>query len=332
MVSLLIHLGDRLGLYRVLDGAGILTAQELAERTGLHPRWLREWLRGNAAAGLLDSADGERFELAAAGAPVLAREQDSLQFAAGAFGPPPERALVDDLADAFRTGSGLPYDRQGAEGVHRTERMLGPWARLSLVPTIVPALEDVAERLATGALAADVGCGAGVALTTLAAAYPESTFHGFELSRLAVERARARVAEAGLANVEIFHRRAEEVPDGSGYSLVLTFDCVHDMTRPGAAASAIRRAIADDGTWLIKEIRCGDTWADNRRNPMLAMFLGFSIASCMSSGLSEPGGAGLGTIGLPPRAVAQLARDAGFTRFKVHDFEDPANLYYEVRP
>jgi hypothetical protein len=170
-----------------------------------------------------------------------------------------------------------------------------------------------------------------VALTTLAEAYPRSTFHGYELSRLSIERARARIAEAGLTNVEIIDRRAEELPDRD-YSLVLTFDCLHDMTRPDAAVAAIRRAIADDGTWLVKEIRCDDTWAGNRRNPMLAMFLGFSIASCMSSALSEPDGAGLGTIGLPPRALEQLARDAGFTRFQVHDFEDPANLYYEIRP
>jgi SAM-dependent methyltransferase len=332
MVSLLVHLGDRLGLYRALDGTGPVAAEDLARETGLHPRWLREWLRGNAAADLLVSDDGERFELTAVGAMVLTREDDSLQFAAGAFGPPPDPALVDDLADAFRTGTGLPYDRHGPAGLHATERMLGPWARLSLVPTIVPALEGVDDRLAEGTLVADVGCGAGVALTALAEAYPRSTFHGYELSRLAVERARTRIADAGLTNVEIAHRRAEELPEGRDYSLVLTFDCLHDMTRPDAAAAAVRRAIAGDGTWLVKEIRCDDTWAGNRRNPMLAMFLGFSIVSCMSSALSEPGGAGLGTIGLPPRALEQLARQAGFTRFRVHDFKDPANLYYEVRP
>jgi SAM-dependent methyltransferase len=332
MVSLLIHLGDRLGLYKILDGAGALTADELAEQTGLHPRWLREWLRGNAAADLLVSDDGERFELTAVGAAVLTREEDSLAFAAGAFGPPLEPALVADLVEAFRTGAGLPYDRQGTEGVHRTERMLGPWARLSLVPMIVPALDGVKERLEAGALVADVGCGAGVALIALAQAFPQSRFHGYELSQLAVERARAAVADAGLANLEIFARRAEELPEGSDYSFVLTFDCLHDMTRPDAAAAAVRRAISDEGTWLVKEIRCDDTWAGNRRNPMLAMFLGFSITSCMSSALSEPGGAGLGTIGLPPRKLEQLARDAGFTRFRVHDFKDPANLYYEIRP
>lgn len=334
LVSLLIHLGDRLGLYRALDGAGAVTAPALAASTGLHERWLLEWLRGNAAAGLLDAdADGLAFELTEAGADVLAREHVSLRFAAGAFTTPLDPSVVDDLADAFRTGVGLPYDRLGPSGAHRTERMLGPWARLALVPDIIPALDGVHERLeAGGARVADIGCGAGVALTALAEAYPDSTFHGYELSRHALLRANARIAAMGLDNAELFDRRAEDVPAGAGYDLVLTFDCLHDMTRPADAAAAIRAAIADDGTWLIKDIRCADSWSENRKNPMLAMFLGFSVSSCLSSAMSEPGGAGLGTVGLPPSAAERLVRDAGFSSFEVRDFDDPANLFYVVRP
>ena len=332
MVSLLIHLGDRLGLYRALDGAGPVTAQEFAERTGLHERWLREWLRGNAAAELLVSDDGESFELTPEGAAVLAQEESSLLFAGGAFTAPFEPSVLDELADAFRTGIGLPYDRLGPSGAHSTERSLGPWARMALVPRIIPALDGVAERLERGALVVDVGCGAGVALTALASAYPNSTFHGYELSRHALDRAAARVKEQGLTNVELFHTRAEELPTDGRYDFVLTFDCLHDMTRPADTIAAIRSAIADDGTWLIKDIRCDDSWTTNRRNPMLALFFGFSVTTCMSSALSEPGGAGLGTVGFTSQVAEQMVRDAGFTRFQLHDFEDPANLYYEVRP
>ncbi len=335
MVAVLIHLGDRLGLYRALDGRGPTDAATLAGATGLHPRWLLEWLRANAAAELLASSDGETFELTPAGATVLAREDDSLRFAAGAFSAPLDPSIIDDLAEAFSTGVGLPYDRLGPSGAHRTERMLGPWARLALVPTIVPAIEGLHERLSEGIHVADIGCGAGVALTALASAYPASTFHGYELSRHALERARDRVAESGLDNVTLFDRRAEEVraPDGTdGYGFVLTFDCLHDMTRPADAIAAIRGALAPEGVWLIKDIRCDDRWTTNRQNPMLAMFLGFSITSCLSSAMSEPGGAGLGTVGFTPQVAERMVRDAGFSRFEVRDFEDPANLYYEVRP
>jgi len=332
LVSVLLHLGDRLGLYRALDGAGPVTASELAANTGLHPRWLLEWLRGNAAAELLVSSDGETFELTAEGAAVLSQEESSLLFAGGVFAAPFDPSVLDDLADAFRTGIGLPYDRLGPSGAHSTERSLGPWARLALVPTIIPALDGVANRLERGGRVVDIGCGAGVALTTLAAAYPRSTFHGYELSRHALDRAAARVEEQGLANVELFHTRAEELPADAAYDFVLTFDCLHDMTRPADTIAAIRRAIADDGTWLIKDIRCDDSWTTNRRNPMLAMMFGFSVTTCMSSALSEPDGAGLGTVGFTTQVAERMTRDAGFTQFTVHDFDDPANLYYEVRP
>src|SRR3954467_3030904 len=78
VVSLMAHLGDRLGLYRSMAGAGPMTVGDLAATTGFHERWLLEWLRGQAAAGLLETGDGERFELSDVAAAVLADEQGSL--------------------------------------------------------------------------------------------------------------------------------------------------------------------------------------------------------------------------------------------------------------
>ncbi|MGH9047711.1 MAG: SAM-dependent methyltransferase, partial [Acidimicrobiales bacterium] len=125
-VSLMIHLGDRLGLYRAMAGAGPLRASELAARTGLQERWLLEWLRSQAAAGLVDSPDGLSFELPAVAEPVLADEQGSLWFAAGAFhGGAVPSDVVDRLADAFQTGTGLTYDEMGPSAAHVVERMLG---------------------------------------------------------------------------------------------------------------------------------------------------------------------------------------------------------------
>lgn len=331
MVSLLIHLGDRLGLYRALRGAGPLTARQLAERAGLNERWVLEWLRGQGAAGLLTWQVDDRFELTDAGTAVLADEDGSLFFAAGAFGTPPPADFVDDLADAFRTGLGLPYDRQGPAGVHRTERMLGPWTRLALVPRILPALDGVEAKLEAGGTVIDIGCGAGVALIALARRFPGARIHGYDISRHAIERARELIVEAGVDNVTAHHAGTEAVPTEPTFDLVLTLDCLHDMTRPTETIAAIRRSIKPDGTWLIKDIRCAPNAKDNCTNPVAAMMYGFSIASCMSSALSEPDGAGLGTLGLHPKLLAQLCHQAGFSQFQIHDFEEPANLYYEVR-
>jgi 2-polyprenyl-3-methyl-5-hydroxy-6-metoxy-1,4-benzoquinol methylase len=333
-VSLLIHLGDRLGLFRAMAGTGPLSADELAERTQLHPRWVREWVWAMAAAELVEHTPGDpdRFELGRAGQAVLVDEDTSLFFAAGAFGEPMPPDLVEDLAEAFRTGIGLPYDRQGPRGAHRTERMLGPWARLALVPVILPMLDGVVAKLEAGADVCDVGCGSGVALEALAAAYPASRFTGYDPSRHAVERATAKMAEAGLDNVEIVHARAEDLPAEPAFDLVLTFDCLHDMTRPDDALAAVRTALRDDGTLLVKEIKCADTLEQNRANPMLAMMLGFSITSCMSSATSEPDGMGLGTVGLPESRLRELTEAAGFRSVVRHDPGEPSNVYYEVRP
>lgn len=333
VVALMIHLGDRLGLYRSMAGQGPLRAADLAARTGLVERWLLEWLRSQAAAGLLDSADGESFELTPEAAAVLADEDGSLYFAAGAFrGGVAAPDVVDRLAAAFTTGVGLTYDDLGPDAAHGVERMLAPWARLALAPLILPALGGVVERLQAGADVADVGCGAGVALTVLAERFPAASFVGLDPSRHAIDRARRRVADAGLTNVELRVAGAAELPAEPSYDLVLTLDCLHDMPHPAEAFLAIHRALRPDGVWLIKDIRAKERWADNRRNPLLAMLYGTSVATCMSSALSVPGGAGLGTLGLTTGLAEQMARDTGFRTFVVHDFDDPANLYYEVRP
>jgi SAM-dependent methyltransferase len=332
MVSLMIHIGDRLGLYKALDGAGPVSAGELAEKTGLKERWLLEWLRGQAAARLLDYHDGDRFELPAEGSEVLANEEGSLAFAAGAFSgqTPPE--TVDKLIEAFRTGIGLSYQDLGPNAAHRTERMLGPWTRRELVPNIIPALDGVVEKLESGAVAADVGCGGGVALIAMAEAFPNSEFHGYDPSQHAIDRCHEKVEMLGLDNVHLFVAGGESLPRAPTYDFLITFDCIHDMTRPADVISSIRGAMKPEGTWLIKDIRSQPDFKDNMKNPLLAMFYGFSVSACMSSALSEPDGAGLGTLGFNPEVARRMTLDAGFERFRMHDFDDPSNLYYEVRP
>jgi 2-polyprenyl-3-methyl-5-hydroxy-6-metoxy-1,4-benzoquinol methylase len=332
MVSLMIHLGDRLGLYKALDQLGPVTSEELAAKTGYHERWLLEWLRGQAAARLLDYHHPDRFELTDEGAMVLAVEDEGTAFAAGAFSGPIPHATLDKLADAFTTGIGLSYEELGPVAAHRTERMLGPWVREALVPQIIPALTDVEEKLRAGALVADVGCGGGIALTTMAGEYPNSRFHGYDPNSHAIRNCQQRSADMGLSNVETFIAGGEQLPASGEYDFILCFDCIHDMTHPDRVIRSVRQTLKSDGTWLIKDIRSHDSFEKNLENPMLALFYGFSVSACMSSALSEPGGAGLGTLGFNPTVARQMVTDAGFTRFVEHDFGEPANLYYEVRP
>ena len=329
MVGLMIHLGVRLGIYRALDGAGAVTSVDLAVATGLHERWLREWLRSQAAAELLVTGDGEIFELEPEAALVLARE-DQPSYAAGVFARLRDPRVADGLVAAFRTGLGLTYDDQGEGSEQHTEAMLAPMARALLVPTVIPLLDGVADRLTAGARVVDVGCGTGLALELLAEAFPFSTYEGYDVSERAVAAARERFADVG--NVTIHLAGGEDLPATGDVDLVMTLDCLHDMPRPDRAMAAIRSTIADDGTWLVKEIRSSGEWGKNLRNPMLAMMYSTSVTTCMASAMSTPDGMGLGTLGLDPVTLEAMVTEAGFRNFTRHQVDDPTNLYYEVRP
>lgn len=330
-VSLMIHLGDRLGLYQAMQGRGPVTSDELAADLELNERFVREWLMGQAAARLIDRVDQGVFELTAVQGQVLANEESSIDFAAGAFrgGFSPE--LLDSIAESFQTGLGITYEQQGPGAAAGLARMTGVRSRLELTTVALPGLDGVVDKLQAGARVLDVGCGAGVTLTRIAEEYPETTCVGYDPSQAAVDLAMERVAEMGLSNVEFVAAGAEDLPANSDFDLVLCFDCLHDMPRPDKAATAIRNTIAEDGTWLIKDIRSSGDFDQDKRNPLLALFYGFSVASCLQSAMSEPDGMGLGTLGLHPEAAAELVRNAGFTRIETHDFNDAANLYYEVR-
>jgi len=329
MVGLMIHLGVRLGIYQALDGAGPVTSGDLAAATGLHERWLREWLRSQAAAELLLTTDGETFEMEPEAALVLARV-DQPTYAAAVFAGQRDPRVADGLVEAFRTGIGLTYDDQGEGSEQHTEAMLAPMARALLVSTVIPMLDGVADRLTAGARVVDVGCGTGLALELISAAFPDSTYEGYDVSERAVAAARQRFD--GSDNVTIHLAGGEELPATADVDLVMTLDCLHDMPRPDLAMAAIRGGIADDGTWLVKEIRSSPEWGKNLRNPMLAMMYSTSVATCMASAMSTPDGMGLGTLGLDPETLQGMVTEAGFSRFHQHKVDDPTNIYYEVRP
>jgi 2-polyprenyl-3-methyl-5-hydroxy-6-metoxy-1,4-benzoquinol methylase len=201
------------------------------------------------------------------------------------------------------------------------------------VPFVLPRLGGLVERLRAGTRAADVGCGAGVALLEMAKAFPHSEFHGYDVSIHALERAEENRAQARVANA-FFHDAAQEpLPEDASFAFVTTFDCLHDMTDPASVMRRIRGAIAPDGTWLIADIKARPSYEENvAKNPMAAMMYGTSVISCMSSALSEPGGLGLGTLGFPEELARKMTREAGFMRFEPLDLGHPVNAFYVVRP
>ncbi len=330
-IATMIYVGRRLDLFSHLAGAGPITATELSEKSGLHERWLLEWLRLLTAGKVIDYVDETHFRLPDAGAQLLG-DADSPKYMLDNFDGGSDTETLEGLLDSFRTGIGRTYESAGPDGARRSEARHQRTVRQQVIPQMIPALDGVQDKLAAGCLVADIGCGDGALILALAEVFPASRFHAYEPSIHAVEHVRRLAADGGLNNVEVIHARGEEVPQDAAYDLVITFDCIHDMTNPQQVINVIKGSLKDDGTWFIKDIRCKPRFEDNLRNPMAAMMYGFSLMSCMSSAMSEPGGAGLGTLGFNPEVAEAMSRAAGFSRFRMHDFKDPGNLYYEVRP
>src|SRR5262249_39565458 len=333
VVSGMIYLGDRMGLYRTMSSAGALTSEELARRTGLYERWVREWLYGQAAANLIDYKGESRSELSPGSASVLADEGSPFFLAGGFDGLPQEMAVLNLLPESFKSGMGLTYDQLGPEVNRGVERLLAPWFRTQLVPSALPKLDGVVAKLQKGPKVADVGCGSGVALIEMAKAYPRSDFNGYDIAKIAIARAVENAKEAGVKNVSFHNAASDPLPDDARYDFLTTFDCLHDMTRPDLVMQAIRKAIKPDGTLLIADIHRQPTLEGNLKdNPLAPLMYGLSVLCCMSSALSEPGGLGLGTLGFPEPVARRMTAEAGFTRFTTRDFDNPINAYYELRP
>lgn len=327
MTTVLAALGDRLGLFRELARGGAATSAELAARAAVSERYAREWLGGMAAAGYL-AREGGRFSLPPSHADVLAAEAGP-SFVAGAYEAlTGELAMLDQIAAAFRTGAGVALSAYPPGASEGQSRVSLPWYRHQLVQQWIPAA-GLHAQLAAGAHVADVGCGTGEALIALAAAYPRSTFAGYDSFAAPLERARARAEAARVADRVHFELRdvADGLPDT--YDVITAFDVLHDAADPDALLREIARALRPGGTHLLLEMNCADDPAENV-GPLATLLYGISLLYCLPTSLGS-GGPGLGTCGCPPARVRELCARAGFAHVEVVPIESPLNVLYVAR-
>jgi ubiquinone/menaquinone biosynthesis C-methylase UbiE len=322
-------IGHRLGLYRALV-SGPATPEEFAERTGTTPRYVAEWLRGQAAGGYVTwDPDTDRYSLTEEQAFVLANP-DGAVYAPGAFVLALGALRAEErIAEAFRSGTGMGWHEHDEDVFTGCEQFFRPGYIANLVPSWIPALDGVEGKLRAGGAVADVGCGLGATTVLLAQHYPNSRIAGSDYHDRSIELARKRATDAGVADRVTFEVAGAASFSGSGYDLAATFDCLHDMGDPLGAARHIRQALKPDGTWLVVEPYAADEAAGNM-NPLGRVYYGFSTLLCVPNAMSQPGGYTLGAQA-GEAAIRRLVTQAGFTRFR-RAAETPLNLVYEVRP
>jgi 2-polyprenyl-3-methyl-5-hydroxy-6-metoxy-1,4-benzoquinol methylase len=326
----LVVMGDKLGLYRALAGAGALSPAELAERTGNAERYVREWLNAQAAGGYVTyDPESGRYTLPPEQTVALT-DSDSPAYLPGFF----QLALgsvIDSpkIVEKARSGDGFGWHEHVHDVHEGCERFFRPGYNASLVAEWLPALDGVVEKLQPGALVADIGCGHGSSTILMAQAFPHSSFVGSDYHEGSIETARRRAQEAGVADRVHFHVASADESSGADYDLVTMFDCLHDMGDPVGAARHVLGSLKPDGTWMIVEPQAGDRVEDNL-NPVGRAYYAFSTLLCTPASLSQDVGLALGAQAGQAR-IGDVVAAGGFTRFR-RAAETPFNLVFEARP
>jgi SAM-dependent methyltransferase len=329
MNAALVIVGDKLGLYKAMAGAGPMTPTELAQKTGTTERYVREWLSAQAAGGFVTyDAATERFTLPDEQAFALAVE-DSPVYLPGAY-QVIASVLKDEprITEAFRTGAGVGWHEHCADLYQGTERFFRPNYAANLVNSWIPALDGVEAKLKSGAKVADVGCGHGASTVLMAKAYPKSQFVGFDYHAPSIEFAWKSAEKAGLHDRVGFQVAwAKEFP-GKGYDLVAFFDCLHDMGDPAGAAAHVRQSLAPGGVWMIVEPFAHDHVEQNL-NPVGRVFYSASTMVCTPASRSQEVGLALGAQAGEAR-MRDVVMQGGFKSFR-RATETPFNLVFEAR-
>lgn len=330
MAAPLLLIGERLGLFKAMAGAGPLTSAEVADRASVAERYTREWLRGQAAGGYVSyDAASDCYTLPDEQALALAYE-DSPYYVLGVYSSIASIfSDLDTLTDRFRTGQGFGWHEHYPDLFIGTERFFRPGYTANLVPVWLPALEGVVDKLTRGAKVADVGCGHGASTLLMARAFPNSEFWGFDYHDGSIARARERATEQQVASGCTFEVASAHDFPGEDYDLITHFDCLHDMGDPVGAARHAREAIAPNGTWMIVEPMAGDRVEDNL-NPVGRCFYNASTVLCTPASLSQEVGLALGAQA-GQAALTEVITAGGFSRVR-RAAETPFNLILEARP
>jgi len=322
--------GDQCGLFKAMAGVGPVSADALARRAAIAPRYVEEWLAVMAGAGYVEhDADADTFVLPDEHVMFLT-DESSEYYLGGLFqGLPGLLAMTPRLVSAFKGGEGVSFSEFGAELPQALEAMNRSVYENRLVRSWLPAMPQVVARLQDGGRALDVGCGTGVVPITLAKAFPTATIAGLDVDARSIDIARGYARDAGVADrVHFLAESVEALPTEPGWDFISTFDVVHDLPDPLAAMARIRSALNEGGTYLMVEPKVAERLEDNVENPFARMLYGISCLHCVPQSLAQ-GGPGLGAC-WGERRARKMAEEAGFARFERLGIRSPAMAFYAL--
>lgn len=257
MAVRIIDMGQRAGLIAGLADRPGATHLDLAESLGLDEFYVSVWCRGALGAGILQRQE-DGFALAPHVATLLL-DQESPAYA-GALFPLIRRPEMFGRFDEFLpTGQRMWWSDTSPEWIASVAGTGRPFYT-RLVPGGLEQVPGLAERLADGCLAVDHACGSGVGLTRLARTYPHSRFVGVDGDALSIDRARAAVTEAGVADrVELVCSPLEEFTLVEPAAVVINNISMHECRDIDVTTERVLAALEQGGVFVISDFPFPDT-------------------------------------------------------------------------
>lgn len=333
---LTVYIGDQFGLYDLLHRCGPLGVEQVAQRSGMHPRYAQEWLEQQTVAGLIDvddpglDAEARRYSLSDDHAAVLSAPDSLSYFTPFARIVAAAAVQLPALQEAYRSGGGVGWSTFGplmrtAQAQANRPLYLGP-----LGSEWLPSLPAVHRALSASGTVADIGCGEGWSSIGMALAYPSSRVDGFDVDPASIEAARQHAASYDLGERVSFHLAdgATGVAETGAYDVVTAFECIHDMPDPASVLANARRLVRTGGTVMVMDERVREVF-DGPGDPVEQLMYGFSMLVCLPDGLSHTRSVGTGTV-MRPATLRKYARDAGFADVEVLPIEHETFRFYRL--
>ena len=325
------RIGFRLGLFDALHRHGAARISELAGRTGLAERYVREWAFAQAANGYIAfDAEQEQFSLTPEQAMVFANKESPV-YLEGAFDL--ASAMVEGQSKveaAFQTGQGVAWGESCGCLFCAVGAFFRPGYVNSIVQSWLPSLDGVLPKLKDGAKVADIGCGVGFSTLLMAKAFPSSSFVGYDFHAPSIEQANAHAKAHGVADRVRFEVAAAKNITERNFDLITMFDCLHDMGDPRGSAAHVRTLLKPDAAWMIVEPIAGNTPGDNVGNPVSRLYYNASTMICVPTSLAQEVGEALGAQAGEAK-LTEVLKGAGFSRVR-RATEGPFNMVLEARP
>jgi methyltransferase family protein/winged helix-turn-helix protein len=244
------------------------TAQEIASKSNLNERYVKEWLGAMVTGRIVDyDAAANKFSLTKEKAQYLARETSTYNFAASMQWIPVLSQVEDEIVNCFNKGGGVPYSSYKrfhevmAEESYQT-------VVVALVDHILPLVPNLIDKLKKGMNVLDIGCGKGRAINVMANHFKNSEFYGYDLSQEAIEGAKKEAQRMGNSNAFFKVQDILGLNFHKKYDLITAFDAIHDQPDPYSVLRSIYNSLDDKGIFLMQDILASTSLKDNIGHPL----------------------------------------------------------------